>query len=205
MKALGMIETYGLVGAIEAADVMLKVADVSLIKAEKVQGGLVNVFITGDVAAVKTAVDAGVGAVKDLGEACFYNSHVIPRPDHQVVSLYEEDHEEDERGVTNPPVFMEPIKTPEEIEQEPLQTVLESPVEMTEMSKESQAPTVKSEEVSLTPKDYKKRLEKMKAADLRKLLLHHPKLTLTEETVQGMVRRKMIAILMEELEKRGEN
>ncbi len=85
MKALGLIETYGFIGAIEAADVMLKVANISLLKLEKVRGGLVTITVEGDVGAVKIAVAAGASAVQRLGVKLLYGSHVIPRPDAQLV------------------------------------------------------------------------------------------------------------------------
>ncbi|MER1999662.1 MAG: BMC domain-containing protein, partial [Lysinibacillus sp.] len=62
-KAMGMIETKGLIGSIEAADAMVKAANVEILKQEKIDGGIVTVFITGDVGAVKAAVEAGVGSV----------------------------------------------------------------------------------------------------------------------------------------------
>ncbi|GAB6085359.1 BMC domain-containing protein [Alkaliphilus crotonatoxidans] len=76
--ALGMIETKGLVGAIEAADAMVKSANVRLIGYEKIGSGLVTVMIRGDVGAVKAAVDAGSSAAGRVGE--LVSSHVIPRP-----------------------------------------------------------------------------------------------------------------------------
>ena len=76
--ALGMIETKGLVGAIEAADAMVKAANVSLIGKVLVGGGLVTVMVRGDVGAVKAAVDAGSAAAKRIGE--LISVHVIPRP-----------------------------------------------------------------------------------------------------------------------------
>ncbi|MDO4280374.1 MAG: BMC domain-containing protein [Peptococcaceae bacterium] len=80
MEALGMIETYGLVPAIEAADAMLKAAEVRLLERSFVKGGLVAITVTGDVAAVKAAVDAGAAAAARLGERSLVSQHVIPRP-----------------------------------------------------------------------------------------------------------------------------
>ena len=68
MQALGMIETRGTLAAIEAVDVMLKSADVTLVEKTKIGGGLVTVTVTGDVAAVTAAVDAGASAAEHLGE-----------------------------------------------------------------------------------------------------------------------------------------
>ena len=78
MEALGMIETRGLTCLIEAVDSMLKSANVQMMGWEKVGSGLVTAFVSGDVAAVKAAVDAGAGAASKLGEVV--SVQVIPRP-----------------------------------------------------------------------------------------------------------------------------
>lgn len=77
-EALGMIETKGLVASIEAADAMVKAANVSLIGKVHVGGGLVTVMVRGDVGAVKAATDAGAAAAERVGE--LLSIHVIPRP-----------------------------------------------------------------------------------------------------------------------------
>ena len=77
-EALGMIETKGMVGAVEAADAMVKAANVRLVGKERVGGGLVTVFVRGDVGAVKAATDAGAAAAERVGE--LRSVHVIPRP-----------------------------------------------------------------------------------------------------------------------------
>ncbi|SNX54723.1 propanediol utilization microcompartment protein PduA [Thermoanaerobacterium sp. RBIITD] len=77
-EALGMVETRGLVPAIEAADAMVKAANVVLIGYEKIGSGLVTVMVRGDVGAVKAATDAGANAAKRVGEVV--SIHVIPRP-----------------------------------------------------------------------------------------------------------------------------
>ncbi len=77
-EALGMVETRGLVGSIEAADAMVKSANVVLIGYEKIGSGLVTVMVRGDVGAVKAAVDAGAVAAMKVGEVV--SQHVIPRP-----------------------------------------------------------------------------------------------------------------------------
>ncbi|MCC6146652.1 MAG: ethanolamine utilization microcompartment protein EutM [Anaerolineaceae bacterium] len=82
--ALGMVETRGLVGAVEAADAMVKAANVVLIGSEYVGGGYVTVMVRGDVGAVKAATDAGAAAAKRVGE--LVSVHVIPRP-HQDVEM----------------------------------------------------------------------------------------------------------------------
>ena len=81
-EALGMIETKGLVGAIEAADAMTKSANVTLMGYEKIGSGLVTVMVRGDVGAVKAATDAGAAAAEKIGE--LISVHVIPRPHAEV-------------------------------------------------------------------------------------------------------------------------
>ncbi len=85
MEALGMVETRGLVAAIEAADAMVKAANVVLVGSEKIGSGLVSVMVRGDVGAVKAAVDAGAAAAGSLGE--IIATHVIPRPHADVEKL----------------------------------------------------------------------------------------------------------------------
>ena len=85
LDALGMIETKGLVGSIEAADAMVKAANVTLVGKERVGGGLVTVLVRGDVGAVKAATDAGAAAAQRVGE--LVSVHVIPRPHTEVETI----------------------------------------------------------------------------------------------------------------------
>ena len=84
-EALGMVETRGLTAAIEAADAMVKAAEVTLIGTEKIGSGLVSVMVRGDVGAVKSAVEAGNAAASRLGE--IIATHVIPRPHSDVEKI----------------------------------------------------------------------------------------------------------------------
>ncbi|MEW6236236.1 MAG: BMC domain-containing protein [Candidatus Omnitrophota bacterium] len=84
-KALGLVETRGLVGAIEAADAMVKAASVTLIGKEKIGGGYVTVMVRGDVGAVKAATDAGAAAARKVGEVV--SVHVIPRPHSDIENI----------------------------------------------------------------------------------------------------------------------
>ena len=85
MEALGMVETKGLVALIEASDAMLKAANVSLLGWQKIGSGLVTAFVSGDVAAVKAAVDAGAAAAGRVGEVI--GVQVIPRPHEDTSSV----------------------------------------------------------------------------------------------------------------------
>ncbi len=86
MKAKGFIETRGLVAAVEAADAMVKAANVELVGKETIGGGYVTIIIQGDVGAVKAAVDAGVTAAKKVGE--IVSAHVMARPQEEIKALF---------------------------------------------------------------------------------------------------------------------
>lgn len=92
-QAIGMIETMGLISAVEACDAMLKAANVNLVAKEEIGGGLVTVIVEGDVGAVKAAVDAGDAAVRSLSEMSLQSTHVIPRPADSLTVFF--DQEED--------------------------------------------------------------------------------------------------------------
>ncbi len=85
LEALGMVETKGLVGSVEAADAMVKAANVLLIGKEYIGAGYVTVMVRGDVGAVKAATDAGAAAARRVGE--LVSVHVIPRPHHEVEKI----------------------------------------------------------------------------------------------------------------------
>ncbi|MGF2055140.1 BMC domain-containing protein [Vagococcus fluvialis] len=100
-EAIGLIETMGIIAAIEASDVMLKTSNVTLLNKEIVKGGLVTVVITGDVSAVKTTVDAAVVAVNRLGVGLLMSSHVMARPDHSIESLLPKTKEKSESNFSD--------------------------------------------------------------------------------------------------------
>ena len=84
-SAIGMIETKGLVGSYEAADAMIKASDVTIVKQEFVDGGIVTIVVKGDVGSVQAAVEAGKAAAVRVGE--LLGAHVIPRPDEDVFKM----------------------------------------------------------------------------------------------------------------------
>ena len=102
MEAIGMVETKGLTASVEAADAMLKSANVRLLLKEHVGGGLVTVIVTGDVGSVKASVDAGASAADRVGE--LVSSHVIPRPASQIGEML----------CPKPPLACEPVQSVEE-------------------------------------------------------------------------------------------
>lgn len=86
MTALGMIETKGYVGLVEASDAMCKAADVHIVKQTDIGGGFVTTLVRGDVGSVKAAVDAGAAAAAKVGE--LVAAHVIPAPNEQLDAIY---------------------------------------------------------------------------------------------------------------------
>lgn len=91
MESIGLIETRGLLAAIESADVMAKSANIKILEKIYVGGGLVSITICGDVGAVKSAVEAGASAVKRLGESLLVSNHVIARPHEELGSIIKVD------------------------------------------------------------------------------------------------------------------
>ncbi|WP_427813978.1 BMC domain-containing protein [Enterococcus sp. 22-H-5-01] len=87
MNATGFIETRGLIPAIEAADVMLKTAQVELVERSIIGGGIVTITVTGDIGAVKSAIDAGASSAQNFGREVFLSQHIIPRPSEQLAGL----------------------------------------------------------------------------------------------------------------------
>jgi microcompartment protein CcmL/EutN len=140
-KALGLIETRGLVAAIEAADAMVKAANVKIVGKEQTNPALITIKIVGDVAAVKSAVDAGAAAAQKVGEVV--SIHVIPQPDAQMISLFPELKDDDSPVLEQEQISEITLKIEEVskfevietqiivLEKEPDQTVVTPPKEKT--------------------------------------------------------------------------
>lgn len=139
MQALGLIETKGLIAAIESADAMLKAAEVRLVEKTLVGGGLVTVAVTGDVGAVKAAVEAGAAAIKKLNHTLLISEHVIPRPHQELEGIIVSTAEAEENEAT-------------EIAATPAEAVspLQEKAEEAEAADESE--TVTQEEIPEAPK-----------------------------------------------------
>ena len=138
MKALGLIETKGMVGAIVAADIALKTAQVELINREHTKGGLVCIEFEGDVAAVKASVEAAVMAIKDMG--IYIGSHVIPRPDDSVEKIINRKNQNSKEEVIEEEVeeiTTETKNTEESLENTELKNIEEEIEEINEILKVS--------------------------------------------------------------------
>ncbi|BDD38636.1 MULTISPECIES: BMC domain-containing protein [Streptococcus] len=192
MRALGLIETYGFIGAIEAADVMLKVANVSLLKLEKVHGGLVTVSIEGDVGAVKVAVEVGASAVQRFGTEFLHSSHVIPRPDQQLSSILDE----------NTEMSLLQDEPTKEVAVAHLSNASKATDKIVE-AEEHVTDSIEEPIVNVTTvKEYRRQLERTKAADLRAMISDNENISIAEEKLSSLVRKTMIAMLVDDYSKK---
>ncbi|MBV7273993.1 BMC domain-containing protein [Clostridium sp. PL3] len=185
MQALGLIETRGLLAAIEAADAMVKSADVSIIEKTYVGGGLVTISITGDVGAVKASVEAGVAAVKKLDEGFLISEHVIPRPHEELKTIIgpsdpEDDIAADEKVEDNvldterAEVIEVKSEETETLEEKPVEEVKASETEAVEETKNSvenaEDSSEKNQDMSDSSNAYKIKLESLRKDDVDKLV-----------------------------------
>lgn len=187
-KALGLIEVHGLLAAIEASDVMVKAAEVKLLSKERVGGGLTTITISGDVAAVQTAVDAAASAVSRLGNDLLLSTHVIPRPEINedfFTPLKEEDEKSEEvpiqeTVIVNPSV-KEALDEAVEADELPTQLTEEKVVQWIQTGKE------KAEQ----------NLAHYRVVDLRAIAKKHEDLMVPKKEFYKMSKEKLITALIE--------
>lgn len=204
MEAVGMIETSGLIAAIEAADAMVKAANVTLINRTKVGGGLVVVVVTGDVGAVKAAVEAGTSAASRVGTVC--STHVIPRPINEIGVMLGQINRKKGAGVSiqqgtekkagdTPPPLAEgtgilPDETAATLADE--EKVPSEPLNNGEMAKTEYGDTI--------PTDY----EKLKVTELRSLLRKVEGVPLSREEIKFANRETLIRVIRTILEQQNQ-
>jgi ethanolamine utilization protein EutM len=166
--ALGLIETRGLIGAIEAADAAVKAADVKLVGRERADAGLMTIKIIGDVAAVRAAVDAGAAAAQRVGE--LVSVHVIPRPDDESeIMIYPPPSQTKEKPayVQMPPASPKtPQRKPRKVQQESEPSVTEETIEQLDAPppSENQPPIIMSDDEAT----YRQQLDEMTVHELRR-------------------------------------
>ena len=203
MQALGMIETKGLIGSIEAADAMVKAANVTLIGKEHIGGALVTVMVRGDVGAVKAATDAGAAAAQRVGE--LISVHVIPRPHMEGESILPHSPEgpDDEDDSTDEVV--EAATEPEE-PAEPEQTSAEE-LETTEEQAENTAAVPEETDAAENPMTRQKleailqsegieqamsEITFLRLAELRELAKEYPEHTLTDRNLKRIAKGELL-------------
>ena len=183
-KALGLVETKGLVASIEAADAMLKASKVNLIGKERAQAGLITIMVSGDVAAVKASVDAGAAAAQRVGQ--LVSVHVIPKPDDQLSEIVPTGDKpgirkpvEKTRTIIKPEI--EPKETAVKAEPKPVTKKQETPVKTEEpasstierLKKEALGKEIKEKPVSKKTSSFAQpdmsKLENMNVHQLRRL------------------------------------
>jgi len=203
--ALGLIETKGLIGAIEAADAMAKAAQVKIVSKEKISAGLVTIKIVGEVAAVRSAVDAGSVAAQRVGE--LVSTHIIPRPhaeleyiiyDHPVAKT---DEQEPKPGVeikpeNNVPVETEPefVDSPDEfsaeleIDEEPPQLFPAEPEFLGTQEKDTSSENIEAD-IELPPQV---ELEQLNVHKLRHLARQYPNFPIKGRDISKANRQVLI-------------
>ncbi|WP_086347655.1 BMC domain-containing protein [Candidatus Enterococcus clewellii] len=183
MQAIGLIETRGLIPAIESADVMLKTSQVELIEKTIVGGGLVTVTVSGDVGAVKAAVDAGEAAVLAFGQDHLVSRHVIARPHTEIGNvLFADKHTEESAEVIQD---VTEDRDPEESETDLSAVEIVAPIE-------TEVP------VAAGSDDYSdEQLSKLTISELRKLAEETTELKLPAKTIQKANRATLIKRLKE--------
>jgi microcompartment protein CcmL/EutN len=223
MTAIGFIETEGLVGAVEAADAMLKAANVHLLERTFVGGGLVTITVAGEVSAVKVAVDAAAACIGRISGACLVSSHVIPRPDEGIADII----------VTEPAVLAaEALAPSEEVAaddaatvDEPAEAIAETVEQEETVGQEGPSPevlgaaladkeAVSSVEAEGTTRDepaapeavaeasesgprYKiSQLKKMKVTKLRQIVRSLSGLAMTEKQIESAKKKDLIDIIV---------
>lgn len=197
MQALGFIETKGVLAAVEAADAMLKAAEVSLVEKTKVGGGLVAVTVTGDVAAVKAAVDAAAAAVERINKAALVTCHVIPRPHEELGAII--------GGGTPDGKAEKAEETVEELREEPAEG--ETETEETLFDEPEQESSIKRETadqwmIQAGLEETMKLLEDRKVTELRTLAREYPELDIAGREISKANK----TLLLEEFRKHyGQN
>jgi len=162
MEAIGMVETKGLVASIEAADAMIKAANVKLLRQDFVGGGLVSVIVTGDVGAVKAATDAGAAAAERIGE--LVSVHVIPRPSAGIGGILKDPGDKGRVAQSDAPKSPANAAKPEAAP--PASTAKPAPPASAQQPKQS----VQAGKPTASNQKTKAELEGMKVVDLRSYL-----------------------------------
>ena len=200
--ALGMIETRGLLGAIEAADAALKSASVSLIGARKAGGGLITVLLSGDVAAVRSALDAASASLSKLGIG--FSAHVIPRLDPEAWSLTEDVRLTDAAGLALPQEPGGAVSVPcreDAVGPEPFRNGEAEKDEVAEPGGEGLDGTSATVPLALSLRDG---LRRMTVAELRRLAREVSLDTLTRRQIRDANKKELVARLGTFFERSGE-
>lgn len=223
MQAIGMIETKGLLASIEAADAMVKSANVNILEKVYVGGGYVSITITGDIGAVKSAVDAGVSAVNKLNENSLVSHHVIARPHYdleriietipaiekiekdseevtvnEIVSEYSDENNENKESLNNKTL----VNIVQESVNEVLENVTTEELESDSLGCEELDDDLDKEEMDklVEEKGLEESLElinRLKISKIRKLVKEYKEFELTNKTISKMDKTTLIIKLRE--------
>lgn len=195
IRALGLIEIKGYLGAVVAADAALKAANVSLINIEKIRSGLNTVQLVGDISAVKSAVDAAVALIQD--EPYYLSSHVIPRLDEQTAILFKSRKKEkisDEKKLSideSPDIEEVSFSSTEEIKSDSTLGIIK------EVEKEIEGDEKIEEPVQKTSKYSRQELDNLKVVKLRSLAYREKDIKLSKKEIKFANKSLLIQALLE--------
>ena len=184
MSALGLIETKGLVAAIEAADAMVKSADVRIIEKHQVGGGLVTITVAGEVSAVQAAVDAAIVAVGRINGAVLISGHVIPRPYDEVSAILLTENEGSQPSQKDTP------EIPQDVEVAPVEVEPASSPAKAEVATDVEAPEEEQQGYTLSE------LQKLSVSKLRMLVGELEGVSLSKQTVKNATKKKLIEVIL---------
>lgn len=195
-KALGLIETYGYIAAIEGLDVALKSADVSLVGCEFVKGGIVTIEITGDVSAVQAAIDAAAAAVDDLGN--LITTHVIARADNEVWSMLQSKNKTKEKFIETKKETIKILAKDKIVVKDTKDKIVE--IEDTKEKDLKEADIIQQGE--LIEKKTKEELQNMKVQELRTLARKIEVTSLTKKQIKFSKKEQLIHAILEHWKRR---
>ncbi len=188
MLALGLVETRGLLAAIEGADAMLKAADVRLLEKNLASGGLVTITVAGEVSAVQASVDAARACILRIAGAELVSTHVIPRPDEELTGILLLD---PDRQPPVPPAAPEaPLPPSSPSDPEPVRAFVSTGAESISVMPQA----VKTVSVENAPSEA--RLKKMSLNRLRQMAWSMDGLSMSEEAVASADKKSLIAAIM---------
>ncbi len=197
MKALGLIETEGLVAAIESADAMLKAADVSLLEKTHVGAGLVTITVTGEVSAVQASVDAAVAAINRIDGATLVSKNVIPRPYAELERVINTKISSDEKASSYEKVKAESeeksIKKEQLKESDSLKKTEDSEVESKISEKEESSEKFSKDE---TPGFDISQLKKMNVGELKRLARSFDDFSIARKDIKHALKKELVKAIL---------
>ncbi|ABR49942.1 microcompartments protein [Alkaliphilus metalliredigens QYMF] len=199
MEALGLIETKGLIAAIESADAMLKAANVKLLEKTEVGGGLVTIVVSGDVGAVSASVEAGAVAAQRVDENSLISKHVIPRPDHELRNIIATKEQEESKNMLEEK--KEDVQLIDQEKEEKEEVVVVDTVPKEEKSLDNKI-SIDAMVVEVGLKKIMEKLSRKKVVELRDLVRQYTDFGITGRGISSANKKKLLSELQKYYQKK---